>query len=148
MPFFFIFCRGFPGAKTSVTGDLDRDSRRFYICIRAADKQYLESSSNLNCPSRLTTITMSSNNDGPQIALSSSDHGAIVVITVVTAVVWTVLAICIRLSWRLHLKGSLGLDDMMVLLGTACTTRVSCNPYTHAKDYVRLSALPKPAPLS
>ena len=67
---------------------------------------------------------MSSGNDGAQMVLSSSDRGAIVVITVVTCVVWTVLAICVRLSWRLHLKGSLGLDDMSVVLAMACVARV------------------------
>lgn len=64
---------------------------------------------------------MNSSHAASSLAVTTSDHGALIVIVAVVGATWTILVYLIRLYIRLRLNGPFGLDDVAASFATVST---------------------------
>ena len=69
---------------------------------------------------------MASTTGGPRLVVSSRDHEALIVLTAVICLTWTILVFIVRLYLRLRLNGPFSYDDWAASVATVSRVCQSC----------------------
>lgn len=56
--------------------------------------------------------------DGPRLVINSNNKAALVVITTLVGISWTALALVIRVVSKLHVKKTVGLEEILVVIAS------------------------------
>lgn len=84
---------------------------------------------------------MSSQQTGPRLILNSDNKSALIVIVTAIGLSWTLLTLIIRVVSKLHVKRSIGLEEVLVVAASVCTlARILSLPLTFKQVIAGISS--------